>query len=273
MYNEPKSLKTLIVELLGRRFPLGAGEIRLLTRKRNQIPFSLQAIHKALGELQESGTVIKDKHTYELNPSYISKVDQWVNSTKFNYFSKDNPFSVKPGQKKILPGGSLAEMDMLWNKILEVKMFEFPKQSVIYAQRVPHAFFNLAHMGEETKIVALILKQCKAFYTLVNDTSPLDQWIAKLYEGKRLYYAMQKAGGERDHHFSVLGPYIIETWYPRDIAATLDRLFTEPSSLSELATTDLIALLNTSFKGNVILEHNAKKAERMLKSIKAAFKN
>ena len=116
-----------------------------------------------------------------------------------------------------------------------------------------------------------ILEQCKAFYTLVNDTSPLDQWIARLYKGKRSYYAMQKEGGERDHHFSVLGPYIIETYYPRHIAAALDRLFTEPKSLSELATTDLIALLNTPFPGGVILEHNAKRAERLLKIVTEAF--
>lgn len=271
MFNEPNSLKTLIIELLAKRFPLRVAEIRLLTRRRNQLPFSLQAIHKTLSELQVAGSIMKEGHSYQLNPAYISKLDQWINSAKTNYFSKESAFTVKPGQKKILPGGSLAERDMLWNKILEAKMFEFPKRSVIYAQRVPHAFFNLAHMGEETRIVDLILEQCKSFYTLVNDTSPLDKWISRLYEGKRLHYAMKKSGGERDHHFSVLGPYIIETWYPRNIAAGLDRLFTEPANLSELAATDLIALLNTPFKGGVILEHNAKKAQKMLESITEAF--
>jgi len=258
-FKEPNSLKSLIIQALADKHPLAVSELKIFLTRKHKRRFTFQAIHKCLNQLIGAKVVIRQDHRYHLDPDYILELESFINSLKEKYFQPfRQTFYVPDNQEVIYHPESIAALDVLWNNILEEKIAEMERTDISFIQHFPHVWFNLVHMDQEIKIVSTIMSRCHAFYTLVNGSTPLDALVGRFYRGPRSFYKMRINSRleERGHCYGVLGSYILETYYPRPVAARLDRLFNSSTNIQEVNISELIALANTPIKLKLTLRNN-----------------
>ncbi len=270
-----KGVKWLVIQVLAKKYPLQVHELQLEIEKSSKELFTTQAIHKALNTLLKKRAVMKKGRSYQLATEYILELDEFVRELKSAYFFKPaQTYDVGKNSKKVFEVESIAALDKLWNDILSEKLDEYPIKSQQFCQHFPHAWFNLVHMGEEIKIVNKIVDQCKGFYTLVNGSTVLDEWIGKFYSGKKMYYQMNPKPSVKEigHCYGVIGDYILEARYPKQLAERLDALFTQSKNLQELNVSELISITHSHEDLELVLQQNARKAAEMKAYILKSFK-
>jgi len=227
-----------------------------------------------LNTLREEEQVRKVGRAYQLDPRSILKLDDEVQHLKYNYFLKTkSELRLAPSESKKFVFHSLSELDKFWNHILYDKFDELKPKTYDYTQHAPHAWFNLVQMGEEVKVVQAILQNTTGFYTLSNSKTELDEWIGKFYKGKKMKYTMRKKPipRERFHQYAVLGDYVIESFWPKEIALRFDKLFRRSKNISTLNVPELVAIAHTPIDIAVTLYRNKRKAERMRAQILKEF--
>lgn len=270
----PKTVKDIVVKLLEREFPLGVKDIqnRILFEYEKEV--TAQAIHKALNELLDEGVVVKEKHEYKLSTKYIMELDALVRELKENYFSKNvSPFSVGEGESCEFEAESLSELDRLWNKIIFEYLGNVEKDSVKYVQQVPHAWFNLVQMGDELKVTERIMEKTEGFYTLANGNTKLDNWLAKFYRDKNSFYVTKgnPDEGEINHQVAVLGEYVIESFYPKNLARRIDVFFKDSENFINLDIAELLSVAHAQNKVKLTIFHDDKKARKTEQNILKEF--
>lgn len=269
-----KGLSGHIIKVLGIYFPLQVHQIKTKIQENYQKKVSTQAIHKTLRELLQEKILLKEHHEYQLHPDFIIKLDQEVLQLKKNYFLRPKSlFQIPKNTKKIFEVNSLFELDNLYNDVASEKKKEYPLHKEMYVQHAPHAWFALTNIGEEIRITNEILEYSKKFFTLVNGNTLLDQWIKKFYEIPRSHYKVRSVPIKKDenHQYAIIGNYILESFYPHEVALRINEMFQNTKTLSELYLQELIAIVNMPIKISFILHHNPHRAKSMREKILKEF--
>ena len=270
-----KGLNGRIVGVLADNFPLQVHEIRALIIERYQVKNSTQAIHLALNNLTKEEVVVKKHHQYQMSHNFIISLDKEVRKMKESYFAKKaSLFQVPKNGKQVIHASSLLEQDDCWNSIIRENIGEYSPASQVYVQKVPHAWFSLSNIGEEISIATTILENSKGFYTLVNSNTVLDKWVGRFYAMNGSYYQLRKKPDvqECNYQLAVLGDYILESYYPKEVAQRMSAMFESVRQLSQLYLQELISIVSMPTELTIILSHNKNRAQKLRLAILGEFK-
>ena len=257
-------VKGEIIGVLMEKHPLTVHEIQedILSRYKHDV--SKQGIHRAINDLLERGFITREDRSYQIDLRFIETLDRIVGKLKSSYYNvSSSTYLVPRGKSKRFKSNTLLEHDLLWNKIITEIMFSIEPKKNNYYQHVPHAWFAISNFEAEIKVTSLISERCKGFYTLVNGNTELDKWIGRFYTTPSSYYTVREISDpkERDRQYAVLGDYILECQYPREIADRLQKIFSSVGSLSEISLQELIATVNLEVELELVLHNNPRKAD------------
>lgn len=267
-------LKGEIISILTRKYPLQVQELGDLIEKVYQHSVSKQAIHKSLKDLLGRGIILKHYRSYQLDPKFITTLENEVAAIKAAYFGRPTlTFDVPKNGKREYKVNSLLQADSLWNDIITEKMHFYKKKEYDYLQQVPHAWFSLSNTEAEIQVTNTITERCTGFYTLVNGNSPLDRWIERFYKVKNSYYACKSCPSEKDknYQFAVIGSFVLENHYPEDLADRLGAMFLGVEDLSQLHLQELIGIVKEPVELTVTLTNRGSKASRLADKIRKEF--
>ena len=273
MLIDPSDLREQIVTVLSREFPLTVHELMQRLQSQYQRKVSKQAIHKVLRGL---GSPVLDKHghSYQLNPSFILKLSDWVEQCRHRYFPPDaQSFSVVPGETRTISCRSLLELDSLWNAVAREKILQYSSPAPDYCQCVPHAWFAITHLEAEIQITTFITERCRAFYTAAAGDTMLDHWIGRFYQGGNSFYKCATTLSDTPLGFqcSVIGEYVLETIYSDELMVRMGEIFKGTSSLSSLKLSELIRLVGSEREMSFSLRHDKAGAKRLRKMVMKNF--
>lgn len=81
--------KDFVITILTERWPLTAKKIYNLIRKQYAYSITYQSVFKAVGELTEKKVLVRGKDGYEINISWIKKLQSFTDIIETNYYSKE----------------------------------------------------------------------------------------------------------------------------------------------------------------------------------------
>ncbi len=268
-------IKGFIVEILSENHPLTVPQLMNLILKRFDEKVSRQAIHLALRCLKQEMFVDKTKDGYELSLRFMRELESFLNKVKAEYLRPaPGAVALAEGKTRKQEAHSLMELDAMWNAQIQQILSLYPEKAPAYIQQVPHAWFAIAQFEEEAQIVKLLMSQCRSFYTLVSNSTPLDRWLARFYTKSHSRYALTKVQDLKfpNRQLSVLGEYIIEADYPPFLVQQLNRLFGSCSQLADLDLQSFLGCVNAVEKITLKLSRNKIRAQQLERSILAHFK-
>lgn len=274
MRNQGVDIKSCVIAALSKDFPLSVGALQEKIFLAAQRKVTKQAIHKATKQLLSRGVLRKSGSSYLLSPEYIEQLERELANIKSHYFSKTaQTFDLPVNATRKFTSNSLLQNDSLWNSIITEKMLTYKRKRYPYLQMVPHAWFALSHFEAEIKVTSTITELCSAFYTLVNGSSALDQWIRRFYEGENSHYACRERSRKDrlDFQVAVIGDYILESKYPPEISERLAYVFDYAQNLSQLNLQELISLVNAPCSIELILRRQRSRAEKLSEEILGNF--
>ncbi|MBI4162624.1 MAG: hypothetical protein HY513_02995 [Candidatus Aenigmarchaeota archaeon] len=176
IYNN-KSTKEVIIEILSKEWPLSARKIYYTITKSHNLSISYQATHKALKELLQQNTIIKNQNGYQLHADWINKMNEFGQRVKKDY--ENNSGETKTVQKLVFK-----------TPIDFIKFhFGFLEKLIETEGKVDFVFFcrhvisspPLAVSGDDYKKLKKIMSKCN--WTIVsNSSTPFDNWAANYWK-------------------------------------------------------------------------------------------
>lgn len=264
------STKDMILSLLAREHPLTAKQITNKIRKVFGTSATFQGVYKALASLEEDKVITKQNRAYSLSKNWIISSKGFFDKLHREYFSE------KPASKtdilskdvQVYAMRNLIELDKFWIKVFET-WFEESSGKVL-AQVCGHAWYILGQLENETACLQNIRNHKLQFYTLIDDTTPLDRWAARYYEGFGFKYKMRKAQNSlRNHYYIVYGDRIMECVYPEKLAKDIQKVYDSVRNIKDLDLKKFIQILTREEDLKITVMRNKPLAEQLRKGIMA----
>jgi hypothetical protein len=270
-YDSSPRLRDRIIALFSNGMTYTAQE---LTTQFKQAPysFSASAIYKELSLLVESGAVLRINRRYRLSvPWLYDMIAYWENALA----SMEKNLSLhdllpEPHTRHIIRVKEHKQADRLWSQIISA-IIATGGEPVTY-QALEHRWWPLLHrdLGRQYRQV-MKAKQITSFCVIAGNTY-LDREFVRLFPQKPSRCVVSpRFSKDMPPFLTVCGDYIIRSRYPDVFRQELDQYFRSIKSVREIAYADIQHLFRSTGIITCIVEHNPRKAARLIRKFREMF--
>jgi len=245
----------------------------LQTRLSRKFPSSLAAIYKAIGKLERSGIVLKNRARYSLNISWVLELSALAENTQQNYLDVPEIQSILPaqGQTRSWSIQQLPHLSVFWGQL--ISHMAGKSQSQILFDWVPYPWFCLIDADIEERFLRGIDSLSNEVYRIVGG----DSYLYKLWgkHWKKLPGQTSFAPGpfhqKRQENILVSDNYVLTVRLDARSTARLDDLYSRIQGPNDILIANITQVLLTPVKAKVTLEHKPQKALRLTKQFRRYF--
>lgn len=264
--DKSKSTKDQIINILTRRYPLKAKAIYASIKKEYASSVTYQAVHKLLKELVDEEVLKKKKLSYKINPGWLKKVSDFLNSVEQSY---KNQKSLVPGPSRVDKIGeitlmefdSLADMDIFFMDYEEKFHKQKKKNKVVWLANHyhwPFAYSKKMFDVQERK------EEKKNSYKIFGSSTQLDKWSMKFYKQLGVNVIFDKKIQKKED-IAVYGDDIFEIKYSEELVTAMDNFFKNNKDFERINLSEFFKnILNKKTKITVTLQNNSYIAEKIV---------
>lgn len=269
LFSEKMDIKEVVISELSMG-SLGSLELhkRVLMRK----SVSKQGFYKALRELVAEEIVTKNKQLVLLSPVWITKMQNFIN-TLGNSSTKqvvEEIVHLQEGDTIVFRFKSITELYLLWAHYF----FIFCKQTdgpVVFFNS--HNFWILIRSDIENAIYQWTKDNQKNVYNVVGYNTLLDRStsedIAKKYNIKSSHTANPEY---KETIFpTIFGDYIMSTILDQKTVDAIHQVYLKYKAWEPAVELEMKEIIKKMGKSKVVIERNAKKAEKLRKKLMNHF--
>jgi len=260
LFSHKKSLEDFIVQELARNDFSADTLWKLYSKLGKQV--TIQAVYRDLRKLAEDGIVLKHKELYSLN-------NIWKTKTVALLKQANTPWDLEEGESITYSFKSFSQLDQYWKHIQEDV-----KESVdVVYYFVPHQFwpFVPGSMESEREFYKWYEDNKKKAVLLLGGNTESDKQMKKMFANKFVQvHTSDDLPFRMTDSVSVNGDLIIRTRLPFGVTNKIHRAFVDAKSIKELAE-ELTQILSKKIPTKIIIEMNAKKAEKLKAQIGKYF--
>lgn len=254
---------------------LSAGSLdslELHKRVLKQKEISKQGFYKALRELLSAEIVTKNKQLVLLSPIWINKIQGFVDTIHHSSYKQvsDEVVSLAEGDTMIFRFKSIIDLYLLWNHYF----FIFCKQtegSVIFFNS--HNFWVLIRSDIENEMYRWIRDIKKEAYSVIGYNTPLDRstsdYIRETYNINLSYDT--KPLIKNTIFPAIFGDYIMSTIIDKKTIDAIHQVYLKYKIWEPAVEFEMKEIVSKMEKSKVVIERNAKKAEKLRKKLMNHF--
>lgn len=225
-------------------------------------PITLQALYRSVNHLVASGVLVKRGLVYLVNK-------EWVHGV-VDYFNRDTAPQLSAGETVSYSFKSLSALDAYWKHTvlqLHAVLGDYP----IFFYNTHVVWLHLSDRKEsQTNYLNSFDHDKKYAYFVVGGSSPVDQEFKKFFNREYLRVELRKIDSIKYDSVTTHTDFIITVKFTKKTTALIEQVYSESKTMQELES-----LLNRRLKNNLsvqlIIERNAKKAEKLRKVLSKNF--
>ncbi len=268
--------RDLVISTLMYEHPLNLAKITNSIKKKHSAPVTFQGVRKAVTQLVDQGVLEKNDKQYAISKDWIMSLRNVVEQLQNSYFSESSGVTNVESlgdDIKIYTFDNLIDLDKFWNVVVG-KWFEddsADKSKKNYLQLSGHVWYVLGQLQEETAIVEKMRAHNIDFYIVAPQDTFLDNWCKIYYEKLGCKFAIAKEKENPARYFSIYKDLIIQTTYPDDLVADIEKIYQQTKSFETFDNAALIKILRGKTEVKVTVMRNPLVTEQLGKFILSHF--
>lgn len=254
---------------------LSAGSLNSLDLNKKVLlrkDISKQGFYKALRELISEEIVTKNKQNVLLSPIWVNKLQGFINTIQQSSHRQvsSEVVSLAEGDTMIFRFKSVIDLYLLWNHYF----FIFCKQtegSVIFFNS--HNFWVLIRSDIENEMYRWIRDTKKEAYSVIGHNTPLDRSTSDyIRESYNINLSYDTKPLIRDTIFpAIFGDYIMSTILDQKTVDAIHQVYLKYKAWEPAVEFEMKEIIKKMGKSKVVIERNAKKAEKLRKKLMNHF--
>jgi hypothetical protein len=233
---------------------------------------SKQGFYKALRELISEEVVTKNKQNVLLSPIWVNKLQVFIDTIQQSSHKQvsSEVVSLAEGDTMIFRFKSIIDLYLLWNHYF----FIFCKQtegSIIFFNS--HNFWVLIRSDIENEMYRWIKDTKKEAYSVIGHNTSLDRSTSDyIRESYNINLSYDTKPLIRDTIFpAIFGDYIMSTVLDQKTVDAIHQVYLKYKAWEPAVELEMKEIIKKMAKSKVIIERNAKKAEKLRKRLMNHF--
>lgn len=269
IFTDKLDIKERIISLLSEG-PVDS--LILLERVRVYKYISKQGFYKALRELVEEEVLTKNKQKILLSPIWLAKLQQFIDrvGSKSTHHASEEIINLEEGDTMVFKFKSIIELYLLWTHYFII-FCKKTKGPVVFFNS--HNFWVLIRSDIENEMYRWIKDNQKEAYSVIGHNTPLDRstsdYIKDAYN-IRLSYG-QKPILRETIFPAVFGDYVMSTVLDSQTVSDIHNLYLRYQRWESSLEMELLAIIGRMKKPKMVIERNAKKAEKLRQKLMNHF--
>lgn len=258
-------LEDLIVKLLADKASATASDIQNRLMEDTQ-EFTIQAIYKALGLLEASGVIVKNKKKYSLRVSWVLDISHLAKKASLNYKNNSKTHLPKTGRRIIWHFNDLLALNNFWSQILLLAAENTNNRQIL--TWMPHPWFHLAYSEQEEQYIKSLEITGTKLYLINGGDSFLDHWAEKYWQTNNIEYSSSQSWFHdkfKDQYINVVGDFVLTVKLGDKITQEIDNFYQKIGSFDNLDFSEVFRIFGLKVKASMWLENNPEKAQQYRK--------
>jgi hypothetical protein len=233
---------------------------------------SKQGFYKALRELLADEIITKNKQLVLLSPVWITKVQNFIHAINNSSVAQvsEEIIHLQEGDTIVFRFKSIVELYLLWAHYF----FIFCKQtegSVIFFNS--HNFWILIRSDIENAIYQWTKDNDKEVYNVVGYNTPIDRSISEEVSAKYNIRSSHTSKPELKQTVfpTIFGDYIMSTILDQKTVNAIHQVYLKYKKWEPAVELEMKEIISNMGKSKVVIERNAKKAEKLRKKLMNHF--
>jgi hypothetical protein len=218
--NNPKNTKDCVISILTYEWPLTLRKIFYKIKKQYHYSSTYQAVYKAVKELKEKNVLIEKEKGFEINISWIKKVQSFTDIVETNYYTKQK-FHDFNGIKESKTKEDLIVLNFDTIFDAEKYLYYFMKNELIN-KRNDNICFSLNsewrpifYLRAEYNYYKKLTNKGHKFYFICSGETELEREFRDFYKRIKVNYKILKFDQTND--LLVFQDYFIQIFIPEEL--------------------------------------------------------
>lgn len=235
---KPENTKDAVISILTIEWPLTLREIFYRIKKKYGYKSSYQAVYKAAKELSSMKVLVEKEKRYELNISWIKRLQSFTDIAETNYYAKErvhNISGLKDSKKHedimILNFETIFDAEKYIYYFMKSELLKSREDTVCISMN--NEWRPIYYLRAEYNYYNKLKKNGHKFYVTCSGDSYLETLSRQFYQSIGINYNTIKEKSAND--MFVFGDYLIQIFIPGELKELMNKF---------LIKKDLMSLLN-----------------------------
>lgn len=235
---KPSNTKDAVISILTIEWPLTLREIFYRIKKKYGYKSSYQAVYKAAKELSLMKVLVEKEKRYELNISWIKRLQSFTDIAETNYYAKGrvhNVSGLKDSKKHediiILNFETIFDAEKYIYYFMKSELLKLKDDTVCIS--ISNEWRPIYYLRAEYNYYNKLRKNGHKFYVTCSGNSYLETLSRQFYRGIGINYNATREKFAND--MFVFGDYLIQIFIPNELRESMKRY---------LIRKDIMPLLN-----------------------------
>lgn len=268
--SKPKTTKDAVISILTYEWPLTLRQVFYKIKKQYGYSSSYQSVYKAIKELKEKEVLTEKEKKYEINISWIKKVQSFTDIVETNYYAKEK-FQNIAGIKDSKTGEDLIILNFETIFDAEKYIYYFMKTELFKKKndricfQLNHEWRPLYYLRAEYNYYQRLTKLGHKFYFTCSSNTALEKQFKEFYKSLNISYKTILSSQPAD--IIVFQDYFVQIFIPEELKLKMKLLLEKKDTIKLLAE-----VLEKKSNIKVVINKDADLAEEMRKQIIKNFK-
>jgi len=266
--NRPKNTKDAVISILSIEWPLSLKKIFNGIKKMYGFVNSYQAVYKAVNELVEKNVLKENKLGYEINISWVKKLQSFTDIVETNYYANERLNNLgglnesKRGEDMmILSFKSLFDAEKYLYYFIKTELLKKKNQVVCYSSN--YEWKPLFYLRAEYNYFTKLSKRGHKFYFISSGDSEIEKFSRKFYA--TLGIRVKKTKSFITNNTIAFSDFFIQIFIPKNVNEKIGKFLKEDN------VNKLIKVLDAGGPIKIIVHKDKDLAGEMKKQILQEF--
>jgi len=236
--NKPKNTKDAVINILSSQWPLTLRQIFYKIKKQYNYSFTYQSVYKSVKELKEIRVLIEKNKKYEINISWIKKLQSFTDIVETNYYAKNKLHNIgglkesRAGQDLIiLTFESVFDAEKYLYYLMKTELFKKKKDKICF--QLNEEWRPLFYLRAEYNYYKRLIKKGHKFYFTCCGKTELEKKYKMFYKFLGINYKTINQNIPND--ILVFGEYFIQIFIPETIKTKIRKFLEKQEVLNLLS--------------------------------------
>ncbi len=269
---DEKAVKDIVFTILSKEYPLRIIDLMNYSRKRYGRMVTFQAVRKAVLELVKQDILVQQETRFSINKDWVVKAKSFVDGLYEGLNEEKTSKDVDSigSEISVFTFASLNAMMKFWQELIHQWYLNFQKgDENINCYQGAHIWEGLLHLEKEAQIMGQLKKKGIISYALCTSNSPLDKNMKSFYDrlGVKTTLDASTSTFDKSYYVATYGDLVVQSQYPQEIVAALEKFFKKNKSLKDLDLVELSDIVNKKVKVKLTVIKDRGMAKQINKSI------
>lgn len=267
---KPRTTKEAIFSMLLEYYPKRPANIwREL--ERFGIKVTIQAVVKALHEMEKDGIIIGSKDGFLISPSYIQRLQITSDRISKSYSISTRKLKSIAHSVEIYTAKNMLEQDAIWEKVCVEWARQRPKDNVrAWIGRRPWVPF--ARLENEDRFEDVMRGFGIDAYSVVTGTTKMDRAGVDYYNNAGVKTKIDKSADIGNVNMESFGNFYIRCELPKVIYREFERIFRKTKSVRDINMKEVIDIAKMDCPVSLLVIHDSTTAEKIRQNVLKRFR-